>query len=163
MAAPEGRAGEGVMKLRDKINGDLTAAMKEKAPLRLSVLRMMKSAIKLKEIDLRAELEDAQVIQVLSTLIKQRRDSIEQFTAGGRLDLADKESAEIPIIEVYLPAAVSIEEITKVVEEVVRETGASSAKDTGAVMKQCMARFAGRLVDGKAVNAAVRNRLEPKA
>jgi uncharacterized protein len=163
LAAPERRLGERIMKLRDKINGDLTAAMKEKAPLRLSVLRMMKSAIKLKEIDLRAELEDAQVIQVLSTLIKQRKDSIEQFTAGGRLDLADKESAEIPIIEAYLPAPVSGEEITKVVDEVVRETGASSAKDIGAVMKQCMARFAGKLVDGKAVSTAVRSRLEPKA
>jgi len=151
------------MKLRDKINGDLTAAMKEKAPLRLSVLRMMKSAIKNKEIDLRAELADAQVIQMLSTLIKQRKDSIEQFTAGGRLELAEKEAAEIKIIEEYMPAAVSGEEITRVVDEVVRETGASSPKDIGAVMKQCMARFAGKLVDGKTVNAAVRSRLEPKA
>jgi uncharacterized protein YqeY len=151
------------VKLRDKINGDLTAAMKAKEPLRLSVLRMMKTAIKNREIELRAELEDAQVIQVLSTLIKQRKDSIEQFTSGGRLELAEKEAAEITIIEEYLPAAVSNGEIEKAVDEVIRETGASTAKDIGAAMKQCMARFAGKLVDGKIVNAAVRRRLEPKA
>jgi uncharacterized protein YqeY len=152
-----------IVKLRDKINGDLTAAMKAKDPLRLSVLRMMKTAIKNKEIDMRAELDDPQVIQVLSTLIKQRKDSIEQFTSGGRLELADKEAAEIKIIEEYLPTAVSSDEIEQTVEEVIRATGASSPKDIGAVMKQCMARFAGKLVDGKTVNAAVRRRLEPKA
>jgi uncharacterized protein len=151
------------VKLRDKINADLTATMKAKDPLRLSVLRMVKTAVKNKEIDVRAELEDAQVIQVLSTLIKQRKDSIEQFTSGGRLELAAKEAAEIKIIEEYLPAAVANEEIEKTVEEVVRESGASSPKDIGAVMKQCMSRFAGKLVDGKMVNAAVRRRLEPKA
>lgn len=150
------------MKLRDKINGDLTAAMKIKDPLRLSVLRMMKTAVKNKEIELRAELDDSQVIPVLATLIKQRKDSIEQFTSGGRVDLADKEAAEIKIIEEYLPTAVSAGEIETTVEEVIRETGASSPKDIGAVMKQCMARFAGKLVDGKSVNAAVRRRLEPK-
>jgi uncharacterized protein len=154
---------ERIVKLRDKINGDLTAAMKAKEPLRLSVLRMMKSAIRNREIDLRADLEDAQVIQVLSTLIKQRKDSIEQFTHGGRLELAEKEAAEIKIIEEYLPAAVSNEEIERAVDDVIRETGASTPKDIGAVMKQCMARFAGKLVDGKIVNAAVRCRLEPKA
>jgi uncharacterized protein YqeY len=151
------------MRLRDKINEDLTAAMKSKDSLRLSVLRMMKTAIKNREIELRAELEDAQSIQVLSTLIKQRRDSVEQFTSGGRPELADKEAAEIKIIEAYLPAAVSDDEIERVVDEVVRETGAASPKDIGGVMKQCMARFAGKVVDGKRVNAAVRRRLEPKA
>ena len=112
---------------------------------------------------MRAELEDPQVIQVLATLIKQRKDSIEQFTGGGRLDLADKEAAEIKIIEQYLPTAVSGDEIEKAVEEVIRDTGASSPNDIGAVMKQCMTHFAGKLVDGKTVNAAVRRRLEPKA
>ncbi len=150
------------MRLRDRINENLTTAMKAKDTLRLSVLRMMKTAIKNKEIDLRAELEDAQAIQVLATLIKQRKDSIEQFTSGGRIDLADKEAAEIKIIEEYLPAAVSEDEIEKIVDEVLKETGASSPKDIGAVMKQCMARFAGKLVDGKRVNAAVRSRLESK-
>ncbi len=151
------------MKLREKINADLTAAMKAKEALRLSVLRMMKTAVKNKEIEVRAELDDAQAIQVLSTLIKQRKDSVEQFTKGGRPELAEKEASEIKIIEEYLPAAVSGAEIEKTVDDVIRETGASSPKDIGAVMKQCMARFSGKLVDGKTVNAAVRSRLEPKA
>lgn len=150
------------MRLRDKINADLTAAMKAKDNLRLSVLRMVKTAIRNKEIDLRTELEDGPAFQVLSTLIKQRKDSIEQFTGGGRIDLAEKEAAEIKIIEEYLPAGVSVEEIVKTVDDVVRETGASSARDLGTVMKHCMARFAGKVVDGKLVNAAVRRRLEPK-
>ncbi len=150
------------MKLRDQINADLTAAMKAKEPLRLSVLRMMKTAVKNKEIDIRKELDDAQVIQVLSSLIKQRKDSIAQFMAGNRQDLADKESAEIKVIETYLPAAVSNDEIEAIVDQVIRETGASSPKDIGSVMKECMARFAGKLVDGKTVNAAVRTRLDKK-
>jgi uncharacterized protein len=148
------------MKLRDKINGDLTAAMKAKEPLRLSVLRMMKTAVKNKEIEVRGELEDAAVIQTLSTLIKQRRDSIEQFTRGGRGDLAQKEAEEIKVIEEYLPASVSDEEIAAVVDEVVRNFGAVSAKDMGAIMKSCMARFSGKLVDGKKVNALVRSRVQ---
>jgi uncharacterized protein YqeY len=147
------------MNLRDRINEDLIAAMKAKDTLRLSVLRMMKTAVKNKEVDLRAELEDGQVLQVLSTLIKQRRDSIEQFTKGGRTDLADKEAAEIKIVEGYMPAAISDDEIERVVDQVVGEMGAVSAKDVGPVMKQCMGRFAGQVVDGKRVNAAVRRRL----
>jgi uncharacterized protein YqeY len=147
------------MKIRDKINGDLIAAMKAKDPARLSVLRMMKAAVKNREVDLGAELDDAQAIQVLSTLIKQRRDSIEQFRKGGRNDLVEKETAEIPVIEEYLPPAVSDEEIASVVDEVLRESGASSAGDVGPVMKLCMARFAGKLVDGKKINALVRARL----
>lgn len=152
------------MKLRDRINEDLTAAMKAKESERLSVLRMMKTAVKNKEIENRAELDDSQVIQVLAMLIKQHRDSIEQFSRGGRPELAKKEASEIKIIEEYLPAAVSDTEIAAVVEEVIRSTGASSPKDMGTVMKHCMARFAGKLVDGKQVSAAVKQRLEaPKS
>ena len=147
------------VKLRDKINEDLTEAMKARDAMRLSVLRMMKTAVKNKEIDMRAELEDAAVLQVLSTLIKQRKDSIEQFTRGGRVDLADKETAEILVIETYMPAGVSDEEIAAVVDEVVNAGGALSARDIGPVMKQCMARFAGKLVDGKKVNLLVKARL----
>ena len=147
------------MPLRDKISADLTSAMKSKDAERLSVLRMMKAAVRNKEIDLRQELEDAQVMQVLVSLIKQHKDSVEQFTKGGRLDLADKESAEIKIIEQYLPAAVSDEEIEKAVDEVVRETGAASVKDMGKVMKGCMARFSGRPVDGNKVSALVKAKL----
>ncbi len=147
------------MRLRDQINQDLTAAMKAQQAERLSVLRMMKTAIRNREIDERGELDDAKAIQVLSSLIKQRKDSIEQFTRGGRQDLADKEAREILVIESYLPASATDEEIQAVVDEVIRETGASSLKDLGSVMKQCMGRFAGKLVDGKKVNAAVKQRL----
>jgi uncharacterized protein YqeY len=148
------------MKLRDQINHDLTAAMKARDAERLSVLRMMKTAIKNKEIDSLGELDDVQAAQILSTLIKQRKESIEQFNRGGRPELAEKEAGEIKIIEQYLPAGVSEAEIEAVVEEVVRATGASSPKDMGAVMKQCMTRFAGKRVDGKQVSDLVKRRLE---
>ena len=147
------------MRLRDKINEDLTAAMKARDAARLSVLRMMKSAVKNKEIETRQELEDTQAIQVLSTLIKQRQDSIEQFVKGGRKELAEKEAVEIKVIEEYLPAAISDEEIAAVVSEVIRDSGAASAKDMGSVMKQSMARFSGKLVDGKKVSAIVKQKL----
>ncbi len=147
------------MRLRDKINTDLMAAMKAKEAERLGVLRMMKAAVKNKEVELRGELEDAQAVQVLLTLIKQRKDSIEQFTRGGRRDLAEKEAAEIKVIEEYLPAAVTDEEIEKAVADAVRETGAVSVKDMGKVMKTCMARFSGRPVDGSKVSALVKARL----
>jgi uncharacterized protein len=147
------------MKLRDKISADLTSAMKSKEAARLSVLRMMKAAVRNKEIDQRQELEDAQVVQVLISLIKQRKDSIEQFTEGGRLDLADKETAEIKVIEEYLPSAVTGEEIVRAVEAAISETGAASIKDMGKVMKACMARFSGRPVDGAKVSDLVKVRL----
>lgn len=146
------------MKLRERISNDLTAAMKSRDAARLSVLRMMKSAVKNREIENRAELDDAHVVQVLSTMIKQRRESIEQFGRGGRTDLVEKETAEIVVIEEYMPAAVTEEQIGAVVEEAIRETGASSPKDLGAVMKVCMARFGGRPVDGKRVNSLVRQK-----
>jgi uncharacterized protein len=144
------------MRLRDKISEDLMSAMKSKEAARLSVLRMMKAAVRNKEIDARQELEDAQVVQVLLTLIKQRKDSIEQFTNGGRLDLADKESAEIMVIQEYLPSAVTDEEIGTAIEAIIAETGATSIKDMGKVMKACMARFTGRPVDGGKVSELVK-------
>jgi uncharacterized protein len=147
------------MRLRDKISEDLMSAMKSKAAARLSVLRMMKAAVRNKEIDSRLELEDAQVVQVLLSLIKQRKDSIEQFTQGGRPELADKEAAEIKVIEEYLPAAVTNEEIGAMLEAVIAETGATSIKDMGKVMKACMARFTGRPVDGAKVSELVKSRL----
>ncbi len=150
------------MKLRDRINDDLTRAMKAKDAARLSVLRMMKAAVKNREIEARAELDDAAAVQVLSTLIKQRRDSIEQFSRGGRADLAEKEAAEIKVIEEYLPAGVSDEEIAAAVDDVIRTSGAASVKDLGLVMRQVMTRFVGKLVDGKKVNARVREQLEKK-
>ena len=147
------------MRIRDRINADIILAMKAQDPPRLSALRMMKSAVKLKEVEAGAELEDGQAIQVLSSMIKQRRDAIELFGKGGRTDLVEKETAEIRVIEEYLPAAPTVDEIASVVDEVVRESGASSPRDLGPVMKQCMARFSGRPVDGKRLNAAVRVRL----
>ena len=147
------------MRLRDKISEDLMGAMKSREAERLSVLRMMKAAIRNKEIDSRHELEDDQAVQVLVSLIKQRKDSVEQFTRGGRMDLADKEAAEIKVIEEYLPAAVDEEEIRNVIEAVIRETGAASIKDMGKVMKACMARFSGRPVDGGKVSELVKARL----
>ena len=147
------------MRLRKKISTDLTSAMKSREAERLSVLRMMKAAVRNKEIDLRQELEDAQVVQVLLSLIKQRKDSIEQFTKGGRHDLADKETAEIRVIEEYLPSAVTDEEIAQAIEATIRETGAASIKDMGKVMKACMARFSGRPVDGGKVSDLVKTHL----
>jgi uncharacterized protein YqeY len=147
------------MRLRDRISEDLMSAMKSKEAERLSVLRMMKAAVRNREIDLRQELEDAQVIQVLLSLIKQRKDSIEQFTKGNRPELADKEAAEIKVIEHYLPAAVTDEEIGTIVEAVLVETGAASIKDMGRVMKACMARFSGRPVDGAKVSEFVKSKL----
>ena len=147
------------MPLRDQISSDLTAAMKAKEAERLSVLRMMKAAVRNKEIDLRKELDDAEVLSVLVSLIKQRKDSVEQFTRGGRMDLAEKEAAEIKVIETYMPASVTDEEIAQAVEAVIRETGAASVKDLGKVMKGCMARFSGRSVDGAKVSALVKEKL----
>ncbi len=147
------------MRLRDQISSDLTSAMKSRDAERLSVLRMMKAAVRNKEIDQRKEFDDAEVFQVLVSLIKQRRDSVEQFTRGGRMDLADKETAEIKVIETYLPAAVTDEEIAEAVEAVIRETGAASVKDMGKVMKGCMARFSGRPVDGVKISALVKEKL----
>lgn len=150
----------GEMRLRDRVNQDLMAAMKARDAARTSTLRMMKTAIKNREVELRGELQDAQAMEVLKTLVKQRRDAIEQFRKGNREDLAIKEEAEIRIIEEYLPAAVGDEEIERVVADVIMTMGASSPREMGPVMKQCMARFAGRLVDGKKVSDAVRRHLE---
>jgi uncharacterized protein len=147
------------MRLRDKISEDLMSAMKSKEAARLGVLRMMKAAVRNKEIDMRLELEDAQVCQVLVSLIKQRKDSIEQFTQGGRLELADKEAAEIKIIEEYLPAAVTDEEIGTIIDAMIAEMGATSIKDMGKVMKACMPRFSGRTVDGAKVSEMVKAKL----
>ncbi len=147
------------MKLRDKISEDLMAAMKSKQAERLSVLRMMKAAVRNKEIDTRQEMEDAQVVQVLLSLIKQRKDSIEQFAKGGRQDLVDKETAEIKVIEEYLPAAVRDDEIAAAVEAVLAEMGAVTLKDMGKVMKACMARFTGRPVEGSKVSELVKSKL----
>jgi len=147
------------MALIERIQKDLTEAMKAKDELRLSVLRMIKSALKHKEIEKIRPLEDAESLQVLQTLVKQRRESVEQFTKGGRQELADKETKEIAILEVYLPAAASGADMDAAVEAAITETGANSPKAMGAVIKAAKARLEGKMVDGKALSDRVRERL----
>ena len=148
------------MPLNEKIAADLTAAMKAKDAPRLSALRMLKAAVMNKGmVEKGRDLEDAEVLQVVASLVKQRRDSVEQFAKAGRTDLVDKETAEIAILEHYLPPAVSAEDIEAAVAAAIAETGASSAKDMGKVMKAVMPKLAGKNADGKAVNEAVRRKL----
>lgn len=137
----------------------MTDAMRAKDTLRLSVLRMMKSAVKNKEIEKMKPLDESEVLSVLSTLVKQRKDSVDQFRRGGREELAQKEEAEIKIIEEYLPAAASEDDIRKAIEEAVQETGASSIKDMGKVMKAALARLAGKSADGARVSQMVKEKL----
>ena len=147
------------MLLRDKVNGDIAAAMKSKDTTRLSALRMLKAAIMNKGIEKSHDLEDAEVLQVVSSLVKQRRDSIEQFSKAGRTDLVEKETGEIAVLEAYLPPAASAAEIDEAVAAAIAETGASSPKDMGKVMKAVMPKLAGKNADGKVVNEAVRRKL----
>jgi uncharacterized protein len=148
-----------MMTFLDRINEDLKAAMKSKDSDRLSTLRMVKTALKNREIDKMEALTDEEAIKVLQSLVKQRRDSIEQYQKAGRIELAEKEAAEIKVIEEYLPAALDDAAIARVVEETIVETGASSMKEMGAVMKAVMAKLAGQTVDGKAVNQIVKSKL----
>jgi uncharacterized protein YqeY len=147
------------MRLTDKVNADITAAMKAKDSPRLSALRMMKAAIMNKGVEKGRDLEDAEVLQVVSSLVKQRRDSIEQFSKAGRTDLVDKETAEIAVLEAYLPPAASTEEIDAAVAAAITETGAASVKDIGQVMKAVMPKLAGKNADGRTINESVRRKL----
>ena len=147
------------MSLEAKLTTDIGTAMKAKDATRLTALRMLKSALTNKSIEKGRALEENEELQVVSTLVKQRRDSIEQFTAGGRSDLADKEQAEIVVLESYLPAAVPGEELERVVAAAVTETGASGPKDMGKVMKAVMSALSGKTVDGKKVSELVRAKL----
>jgi uncharacterized protein YqeY len=147
------------MSLNDKIASDITTAMKGKDAARLSPLRMLKAAVMNKEVEKGRTLEDGEVLQVVSSLVKQRRDSIDQFAKAGRTDLVEKETGEIAVLEEYLPPAVTPEEIDAAVAAAIAESGATSPKDMGKVMKAVMPRLAGKNVDGKAVNEAVRRKL----
>lgn len=147
------------MALVEQIEKDLTAAMKAREELRLSVLRMAKSALKLKQVELNKPLDDAQALAVLRTQVKQRHDSVEQFRKGGREDLATKEEQEIKILETYLPAAAGDEDIDAAVAAAIAETEATTAKDIGKVMKAAMAKLVGKNADGKRVNEKVRAKL----
>ena len=143
----------------DRITQELTAAMRAKDQLRLGTLRMAKAALMNREVERGRALDDAESLQVIASLIKQRRDSIEQFRSGGREDLAQKEDAEIAVLEAYLPPPVSSDEIEQIVTEAIAETGAAAPKDMGRVMKAALAKLAGRTADGKVVSELVKRKL----
>jgi hypothetical protein len=147
------------MSLFTDVSAAITDAMRKQDAARLGPLRMLKAAFMNKSAEKNRDLDDAEERQVVNTLVKQRRDSIEQFTKGGRQDLADKETAEIAVLEAYLPPAVDPAVLDKAVTDAIAETGATSAKDMGRVMKAAMARLAGQTVDGKAVSELVRRKL----
>ncbi len=147
------------MTLMERISQDLTAAMRAREQLRLAALRMAKAALMNREVEKGRALEESEEQQVIVSLIKQRRDSIEQFRQGGRQDLADKEAAEITTLEVYLPPPVDPAEIDRAVTEAIAESGATSPKDLGKVMKAVMPKLAGRAVDGRTINELVRRKL----
>ena len=149
------------MTFAEDVNRAITGAMKSKDQPRLSTLRMLKAALMNREIERGRALDDNESLQVVSALVKQRRDSIEQFLKGGRQDLADKEGAEIVILESYLPPAVDTADLERTIDAVIASTGATSARDMGKVMKAVMAELAGKTVDGKAVNEIVRRKLQP--
>ena len=147
------------MSLKDRIGQDITAAMRARDQIRLSALRMAKAALMNREVEKGRALEDSESEQVIASLIKQRRDSIEQFGKAGRDDLVARETAEIGTLETYLPPAVDSAELEAAVDAAITETGAGSAKDLGRVMKAVMGKLAGRTVDGRAVNEMARRKL----
>ena len=147
------------MSLKEKIVGDLTAAMKAKDANRLSTLRMVKANLMNRQIEKGAELTDDEITKALQSLVKQRRDSIEQYTNAGRTELAEKEQAEIAVLEDYLPQAASAGEIEAAVAEAIAETGAGSMKEMGSVMKATMAKLQGKTIDGKLVSETVKAKL----
>ena len=147
------------MSLAEKIQKDLVEAMRAKEELRLSVLRGIKSAIKLKEVEKIRALNESEAIQILQTLVKQRKESIEQFTKGNRPELAAKETKELGIIESYLPAGASDADMDAAISKAIAETGANSAKQMGAVVKAAKSALQGKTVDGKILSDRVRDRL----
>lgn len=159
MACPRPRRRMMNMPLLEQIQADLVAAMKAKDEARLGVIRMIKTALKKHEIDAMKPLDDATEMQVMNTLIKQRHESAELFRKGGRVDLAEKEEAELKVIEAYLPAPPTDQELSAAVEAALAETGATEAKQMGVVMKAAQAKLAGKRVDGRALSAKVKARL----
>ena len=147
------------MPLVDEVSTAIADAMRKHDAIRLSALRMLKAALVNREVERGRPLDDAEGRQVVTSLVKQRRDSIEQFTKGGRQDLVDKEAAEIRVLESYLPPSADPEVIERAVTDAIADTGAVSAKDIGRVMKAAMAKLAGQSVDGKTVNELVRLKL----
>ena len=147
------------MPLIDTLAAEIQSAMKRRDQTSLDALRMLKTALTMKGVEKGRELDDAESVQVVNALVKQRRDSIEQFTKAGRQELAHKEAAEIVVLERYLPAAATPEEIASAVDAAIAEVGATTLKDMGRVMKAALPRLAGKNADGKAVNEQVRQKL----
>jgi len=147
------------MSLSDRLTEDLKLAMKSRDQLRMDVIRMIKAAVLNKEVELKRDLDDAEMSRVMTTLVKQRRESIEQFEKAQRTELVDKERKEIEIIESYLPTPLSPQELEAIVASAVAETGSCTLKDMGTVMKAVMARLAGQSIDGKQVSDLVKSRL----
>jgi len=147
------------MSFADTISTDIAAAMKARNAPRLSALRMLKAALMNKSVEKGRDLDDSEALQVVASLVKQRRESIEQFASAGRTDLVDKETAEVSVLSGYLPPAASPEEIDAAVAAAIAETGATTPKDMGKVMKAVMPKLAGKNADGRAVNETVRRRL----
>jgi uncharacterized protein YqeY len=145
--------------IKERISEDMKAAMKSGDKAKLGAVRMLHAAIRKKEIDDRIDLDDAAVIKVISSLVKQRQDSIEQFTTGGRQDLVDKETAELKLLQAYLPEQMSQDELVKIIESAILESNAKTQKDMGALMKVLMPKVSGK-ADGKLVNQLVRERLQ---
>jgi uncharacterized protein YqeY len=147
------------MTLMERISADMTAAMRSKDQARLMPLRMAKAALMNREVEKGRPLDETEAQQVVASLIKQRHDSVEQFTKGGRAELAARETAEIAVLEAYVPPPLDPAEIERAVDEAVRETGATAAKDMGRVMKAVMPKLAGRGADGRTINEIVRRKL----
>jgi uncharacterized protein YqeY len=147
------------MALLDRIQTDMVAAMRAKEEIKLNAIRMIKTALKKHEVDSMKQLDEATELQILGMLIKQRREAAEMFRKGDRAELADKEEAELKLIESYMPAAPSDKEIDDAIASAITETGVTSAKQMGLVMKAAQAKLAGKRVDGKALSEKVRARL----
>jgi uncharacterized protein len=147
--------------LLEQVTKDIADAMRQKDQLSLAPLRMLKAALMNREVEKTRALDEAESLQVVNSLVKQRRDSVDQFRAGGRADLAEREHAEIVFLERYLPPAADAATVSEAIEAAVAETGASSPKDMGKVMKAVMVRLAGQSVDGRALSDAVKKRLNP--
>jgi hypothetical protein len=147
------------MSLSDRLTEDLKLAMKSRDQLRMDVIRMIKAAVLNKEVELKRDLDDAEMSRVMTTLVKQRRESVEQFEKAQRTELAEKERREVEIIEAYLPRPLTPQELEALVASVIKESGASSIKDMGQIMKTVMARTAGQPIDGKQVSDLVKRKL----
>lgn len=147
------------MSLHDRLTEDLKLAMKSRDQLRMDVIRMIKAAVLNKEVELKRDLDDAEMSRVMTTLVKQRRESVEQFEKAQRTELAEKERREIEIIETYLPKPLTHQELEALVVSIISETGSSSMKDMGQIMKVVMARVAGLPIDGKQVSDLVKSKL----